>query len=427
MDKFILRGGKRLAGTVAISGSKNGALPLMAAALLTRGVTTLRNAPYLRDIQTMSNVLRVIGARVYGGPQTIKIDTTHCNHLEAPYDLVKTMRASFYVLGPLLARYGRVRVSLPGGCAWGPRPVDLHLKGLEALGADIQVTHGYVEATAPRLIGGTFKFDTVSVGATANLVMAATLAKGVTRLINTAQEPEVTFLVRTLNKMGARIRETVDGLEIRGVSSLHPVDIRVIPDRIETGTFMAAATLCGGKITMRNCPVEHIASTLIAFEKTGAILTARGNTVTVQGPRRVRPLKISTAPYPGFPTDLQAQMMAVLSMADGTSIITDTIYHDRFTHVPELNRLGADIQLQDNAAVIQGVKKLSGAQVMATDLRASAALVIAGLRADGETHLSRVYHIDRGYEKIEEKFRGLGASIVRSLDGPVEPATPADM
>jgi len=426
MDKFVIRGGKKLSGSIVISGSKNGTLPLMAAALLTRGVTVLRNTPYLRDIQTLSNVLRVVGARVYGGARTVRIDTRHCNHFEAPYDLVKTMRASFYMLGPLLARYGRVRVSLPGGCAWGPRPVDLHLKGLEALGANVTVAHGYVEATAKRLTGGVFKFDKVSVGATANVVMAATLARGVTRLINTAQEPEITFLVQVLNKMGARIRHTRDGVEIRGVDRLRPVNVSVIPDRIEAGTFIAATTLCGGKITLKNCPSAHLGSTIEAFEKAGAKIQVRKNSLTVEGPAKVRPLEIATAPYPGFPTDLQAQMMALLSVAGGTSIITDTIYPDRFTHVPELNRLGANIRLQGNAAVILGVKALSGAQVMATDLRASAALVIAGLKAGGETHLSRVYHIDRGYEKIEEKFRALGASVKRTMDGPVEPAVPAD-
>lgn len=417
MDKFLLRGGRPLAGTVTLGGSKNGTLPVMAAALLTKGVTTLTSVPHLMDIRTMSNVMRVIGARVYGRGSTFKIDTAHLSHFEAPYDLVKTMRASFYVLGPLLARYGRARVSLPGGCAWGPRPVDLHIKGLAALGADIRTESGYVEATSRgRLPGGAFEFDKVSVGATANLLMAAVLAKGRSRLINTAQEPEITFLVRFLRKMGGVIKETKEGLEIKGVSALKPVSMAVIPDRIEAGTFMAAACLAGGKVTLKNCPVEDLGAAIEVFTRTGARIRASGKAMTIEGPRTIRPLKLSTAPFPGFPTDLQAQMMAVLSMADGVSIVTDTVYHDRFTHVPELNRLGADISMTDNTAVIRGVKKLGGAQVMATDLRASAALVIAGLKASGKTEISRVYHIDRGYERIEEKFRGLGARIERIKD-----------
>ncbi len=416
MDKFIIRGGKKLSGEITLSGSKNGTLPVMAAALLTKGITTLRNTPYLRDIQTMSNVIRVVGARVFGGRNTIKIDTTHCNHMEAPYDLVKTMRASFYVLGPLLARYGRVRVSLPGGCAWGPRPVDIHIKGMQALGADVRTEHGFVEACAKRLTGCRFEFDKVSVGATANIIMAATLARGVTQLINTAKEPEITFLINTLNRMGANVRETRDGVEIKGVKELKPVSVSVIPDRIEAGTFIAAVILAGGRIKLLNAPVKDLASTIEMFEKTGAAIKTGKEMLVVEAPKIIRPVEVTTSPFPGFPTDLQAQIMAVLSMGNGTSIITDTIYHDRFTHVPELKRLGANIALTNNTAVIMGVKKLSGAPVMATDLRASAALVIAGLKASGQTEVSRVYHIDRGYEKIEEKLKGVGARIERSQD-----------
>jgi len=417
MDKFILHGGRKLSGTIFIGGSKNGTLPVMAAALLAKGVTTLLNVPHLMDIRTMSNVLRVIGAQVYGKGSTFKIDASRCNHFEAPYDLVKTMRASFYALGPLVARFHRARVSLPGGCAWGPRPVDLHIKGLAALGADIRTEYGYVEAsTKGRLPGGSFEFDTVSVGATANLLMASVLAKGKSRLINTAQEPEIAFLIRFLRKMGACIRETRDGLEITGVRELRPVRMTVIPDRIEAGTFMAAACLAGGRITLKNCPVEDLACAVDVFEKAGARIHASKDSLVLEGPGTVRPLELSTAPYPGFPTDLQAQIMAVLALGSGTSIITDTVYSDRFTHVPELNRLGADITLQNNTAVIRGVRELRGAQVMATDLRASAALLIAGLKAEGKTEISRVYHIDRGYEKIEEKFRGIGARIERIKD-----------
>ncbi len=416
MDKFVIQGGKKISGILSVSGSKNGALPVMAAALLTKGKTTLKNIPYLRDIQTFSNVLRVIGARVDGGPRTLQIDTSACNHFEAPYDLVKTMRASFYVLGPLLARYGRVRVSLPGGCAWGPRPVDLHLKGLEALGANITINHGFVEATTKRLTGGLFEFEKVSVGATANLIMAASLAKGTSILINTAREPEIDFLISFLKKMGARIKQIKDSLEIKGVDELKPVTSTIIPDRIEAGTFIAAAIISGGKITIKNAPVSSLSSAIAVFGKTGASIATGRNEITVTAPKVIKSFDVSTAPFPGFATDLQAQIMAVLTVADGTSVVTDTIYHDRFTHVAELRRLGADIRLEGNSATISGVKSLSGAPVMATDLRASAALVIAGLRAKGATEISRVYHIDRGYEKIEEKLCNVGASIVRKRE-----------
>ncbi|OGS36454.1 MAG: UDP-N-acetylglucosamine 1-carboxyvinyltransferase [Elusimicrobia bacterium RIFOXYB2_FULL_49_7] len=417
MDKFIITGGHPLSGTLRIGGSKNGSLPLMAAALLTKGVTTLTDVPHLMDVRTMSNVLRVIGAKVFGKGKVFKIDTTHCDHFEAPYDLVKTMRASFYVLGPLLARYHRARVSLPGGCAWGPRPVDLHLRGLEALGATINTDAGYVEAISKgRLSGGSFEFDKVSVGATANLIMAAVLAKGKSRLINTAKEPEVTGLILFLRKMGAKIKEIKEGVEITGVPELKPVRMKVIPDRIEAGTFLSAVCLSGGKVRLENCPVSDMASAIDTFQKTGMTIRTDRHSLTAEAPKHIRPLEISTSPYPGFPTDLQAQLMAVLSRADGVSILTDTVYHDRFTHVPELNRLGAQISLQNNTAVIRGVSSLSGAPVMATDLRASAALVAAGLSAKGKTEISRVYHIDRGYERIEIKLGALGAQIERIKD-----------
>ncbi|OGJ87436.1 MAG: UDP-N-acetylglucosamine 1-carboxyvinyltransferase [Candidatus Raymondbacteria bacterium RifOxyA12_full_50_37] len=414
MDKFVIHGGGKLRGTIMVGGSKNGTLPLMAAALLTKGVTSISGSPHLQDVATMSNVLRVSGARVYGKRHELKIDTATCNHFEAPYDLVKTMRASFYVLGPLVARYGRARVSLPGGCAWGPRPVDLHLKGLEALGAQIKNDHGYIEARAKYLVGATFEFDKVSVGATAQLVMAATLARGVSRLVNTAKEPEILMLVQMLRKMGAQIQELPDGLKITGVRKLKPVHITVMPDRIEAGTYIAAATLAGGSLRIENCPIDHLSAAMDVFSRAGAVMKKAGPRVlVVQGPKVIKPMEISTAPFPGFPTDLQAQLMAVLSMARGTSIITDTVYHDRFTHVAELKRLGADISVSGNSAIIQGVASLTGAEVMATDLRASAALVIAGLRARGTTKLDRVYHIDRGYEHIEEKFNAVGARIER--------------
>jgi UDP-N-acetylglucosamine 1-carboxyvinyltransferase len=414
MDALVITGGRPLSGRVAISGAKNAALPFMAATLLTPGVHTLRNLPQLADTKTMAKVLEQLGARIAFGDHACTIDTTRIDSVEAPYDLVRTMRASIYVLGPLLARFGNARVSLPGGCAWGPRPVNLHLEGLNAMGARLAIDHGYIVGRDVRLKGATFSFEVVSVGATAQLMMAATLAEGTTVLENVAIEPDITVLGETLVQCGARI----DGLgtrriAIHGVRSLRPIDTAIIPDRIEAATFLAAAAVTGGSITLERCDPEHVRATIAVLERAGCEILPAGDSIAISGPRRPAAVDVITEPYPGFPTDMQAQMIAVCSVADGTSSVTDTIYLDRFTHVPELNRLGADVRLEGNRAIVHGVERLEGAPVMATDIRASAALVLAALVADGETKISRVYHIDRGYEAIDRKLAALGARIER--------------
>ncbi|MFQ6093938.1 MAG: UDP-N-acetylglucosamine 1-carboxyvinyltransferase [bacterium] len=414
MDAFRIVGGKALKGTVRVSGSKNAALPIMVATLLAPGRSVLRNVPDLRDVATMSELLRLLGAEVEFKENVLTVDTSAADNPEAPYDLVRTMRASIYVLGPLVARLGRARVSLPGGCAWGPRPVDLHIKGLQELGAEIDVEHGYIVARAERLKGAHIHFDISSVGATGNVMMAAVLAQGSTRIENAAREPEVVALANFLKKMGAHIEgEGTDTIEIEGVDGLCPQEEQVVPDRIEAGTFMAAAAITHGKITVDECIPEHVSAFTAKLMETGVQIEERKSSITVKALEGAKPVEVTTTPYPGFPTDLQAQMMAVLSIADGSSVITETVFRDRFTHVPELRRLGAKIKVDENVAVVTGVKRLSGAPVMATDLRASAALVLAGLVAEGETHISRVYHIDRGYERIEEKLSRLGAQIER--------------
>ncbi len=414
MDKIVVAGGKRLSGVVEISGAKNAALPMMAATILAAGRNTLLNVPRLKDVSTFSDVLRVLGARVKREEGSLSIDSSDIQHLEAPYELVKTMRASIYVLGPLLARYGRARVSLPGGCALGPRPVDLHLKAMEALGARVEVEHGYIIAQSKRLHGAVIDFDISSVGATANAMMAATLASGVSIIRNAAREPEIEALGKMLVSMGASISGLgTDTVKIQGVESLRPVRERVMPDRIETGTYMVAAAITGGKVTLRGIQPGHLGAVIGELEKIGAGIGLEGEDMVVERASSLAPVDVTTAPYPGFPTDMQAQIMALLSLAQGTSVITETIFPDRFTHVPELRRLGVDVELDGNVATITGVEKLSGAPVMASDLRASAALILAGLVARGETEVYRVYHIDRGYERIEEKLRGLGAEIQR--------------
>ncbi len=417
VDALIIQGGRRLAGRVAISGAKNAALPLMAATLLTPGVHTLRNAPQLADTRTMAKVLETLGARVEFHHGTYVIDTTTVSSVEAPYDLVRTMRASIYVLGPLLARFGAARVSLPGGCAWGPRPVNLHLEGLNALNAELAIEHGYIVAREARLRGADFHFGTVSVGATAQLMMAAVLAEGVTTLDNVAIEPDVTALGEVLAQCGAQIEGIgTRRLIIRGVEKLWPIEADIIPDRIEAATFLTAAAATGGTITIERCEPAHLGATLRLLEKAGCEVRPDGNAVTLRGPARPGAVDVVTEPFPGFPTDLQAPAMALCSIADGTSTITDTIYVDRFTHVPELVRMGADIRMQSNVAIVKGVERLQGAPVMATDIRASAALVIAGLVAEGETRISRIYHLDRGYEAIERKLTGLGAVVRRAQE-----------
>jgi UDP-N-acetylglucosamine 1-carboxyvinyltransferase len=362
----------------------------------------------------MARVLEVLGAKVDFRDHTCVVDTNNADCLEAPYDLVRTMRASIYVLGPLLARWGAARVSLPGGCAWGPRPVNLHLEGLQALNAQLDIDHGYIVGHNVRLKGAHFEFPVVSVGATAQLMMAATLADGTTTLDNVALEPDITVLGEVLNQCGARIEGLGSRrIVIHGVKQLQPIDTAIIPDRIEAATFLAAAAVTGGSITLDACEPAHLAATLEMLEQAGCEVLTGTREVTITGPARPGALSITTEPYPGFPTDMQAQMMALCSVADGTSTITDTVYLDRFTHVPELARLGADIRLDHNVATIQGVARLQGAPVMATDIRASAALVIAALVAHGETRISRIYHLDRGYEALDKKLAKLGASVER--------------
>ncbi len=414
MDKFIIRGGHRLRGAVTISGAKNASLALMPAALLASGTSRLENTPRLRDITTMSTLLETMGVTVRHPGTTIELDTSDIRSHEAPYDLVKKMRASFYVLGPLLGRFGHAKVSYPGGCAWGPRPVDLHLKAMEALGAEIHIEAGYVVAKADRLRGADISFDISSVGATGNALMAAVLAKGTTVIRNAATEPEITQLAQFLTRMGAHI----DGigsncLVIEGVDELHAADDTNIPDRIEAGTYLAAAAATGGEVTLHRVDPSQLTGVLAKLRAAGCEVETAENSVTLRAPDRLESVNVTTAIYPGFPTDMQAQWMSMMAVARGSAVVTDTVYFDRFNHVPELQRLGAHIDVTKNTAVIHGVEALTGATVMSTDLRASASLIIAGLVAAGSTEVLRVYHIDRGYEAIELKLRDLGADIQR--------------
>ena len=413
MDKIIIQGQNSLSGSVNISGAKNAVLPIMAAALMAEGESVISRVPDLRDTRTMIKLMEIVGAKCSMEGNCLKIDADSVNNPEAPYDLVKTMRASFYVLGPLLARFGTVKVSLPGGCAWGPRPVDFHLKGLEKLGAKVTLRSGYILAEAKKLKGANINFEFPSVGATGNIVMAATTADGITTIENAAREPEIVQLCDYLNKMGASISGVgTSKIVIEGVESLYPANIDVIPDRIEAGTFLMAGALMG-KITLDEVNPEHLDAVLQKLKEVGALVKTTSNSVTIE-PGGLKPVDMKTAVYPGFATDLQAQWVALMSLADGSSMVTDTVYHDRFSHVPELNRFGANIKVDKNTAFIRGVKELVGAPVMSTDIRASAALIIAALAAKGQTEVSRVYHIDRGYERIEEKFRNLGAEISRA-------------
>ena len=414
MDKFIIHGGKALRGTVRISGAKNASLALMPATLLASGKYELHNTPNLRDVITMSRLLQTMGVTIERDGRSLLVNTFRVNKFEAPYEHVKKMRASIYVLGPLVSRYGRAKVSLPGGCAWGPRPVDLHIEGLKKLGASIELERGYIIAKARRLRGARISFKISSVGATGNILMAAVLAKGATLIENAAVEPEITNLAELLILMGAKIAGIgTNVLEVDGVNSLHPASVETIPDRIETGTMLVACAICGGKVKIEECNPQHVSAVTARLEDAGAKVKADTTSIEIHAPKEVVPVNVATAIYPGFPTDMQAQWIALMAIAKGSSTVTDTIYFDRFKHVPELVRLGADIVLNENAAVIRGVKKLTGAKVMSTDLRASAALILAALRAHGETEVLRVYHLDRGYEAIEKKLQGLGADITR--------------
>jgi len=414
VDKLIIRGGRKLKGEVQVSGSKNAALPILISTILAPGKNEIGNVPFLRDINTTIKVLESLGARVEGDGHVVRIDTSSINSHEATYDLVKTMRASVLVLGPLLARFGKARVSLPGGCAIGARPINLHLKGLQALGADIVLEHGYVAATAKRLKGARINFDVSTVGGTEHLMMAAATAKGETVLENAAREPEIIDLGLILNRMGARIEGAgTDTIRIQGVSELAPTSYDVMPDRIEAGTFMIAAAITGGDIRISGMKLEHLDALVFKLQDAGVEITNRDNLIRVKGPKKLKSVNIKTRPYPGFPTDMQAQFMALMCLAEGASVISENIFENRFMHVAELLRFGADIVVEGNTATVKGIKKLSGAPVMATDLRASASLILAGLAADNTSEVSRIYHLDRGYESIEKKLSGLGADIVR--------------
>lgn len=415
MDKFVIHGGKELTGSVEVSGAKNATLALMPAALLASGESVLFNTPELNDVFTMSKLLKQLGAEIQFENQVLKINSATVNNQIAPYEHVKKMRASVYVLGPLLARYGFAKVSLPGGCAWGPRPINLHLEGLKKLGAEIELEGGYIIVKADRLHGAKINFDKSSVGATGNILMASVLAKGTTIINNAAMEPEITNLVDFLLKMGAKISGiNTSILEIEGVDELQPAEIETIPDRIEAGTFLTAAAITKGNILIQGGIDAHLYAVLAKLEDTGMTIDVVGNDIRIDAQNILpKSIDVSTGIFPGFPTDMQAQWLALMSVADSVSTVTDTIYTDRFSHVPELVRLGADITVQENNAVVKGVKKLKGAKVMSTDLRASASLVLAGLAAEGVTEVLRVYHLDRGYQRLEEKLRQLGADIER--------------
>jgi UDP-N-acetylglucosamine 1-carboxyvinyltransferase len=415
MDKFVIRGGKKLSGKISVSGAKNASLALMPAVLLTSGISKLLNTPRLNDVFTMIKLLSQIGVSSEFKDSELVLDSTNITSYEAPYELVKKMRASIYVLGPLLSRYGYAKVSLPGGCAWGPRPINLHISALQKMGADISLEQGYIIAKSKRLQGAKISFDIPSVGATGNTLMAASLAKGTTVINNAACEPEITNLATFLTKMGAKI----DGigttiLTIEGVDELKPAEILTIPDRIEAGTLLVAAAITGGVIELQGANEYHIYSVISKLEEAGIKVTVEPESIKLDARDvEIKPVNVSTSVFPGFPTDMQAQWIALMCLANGTSNITDTIYHDRFNHVPELLRLGADIVVNENTARVVGVKKLIGAKVMSTDLRASASLVLAGLAAEGVTEVLRVYHLDRGYQRIEEKLNSLGADIQR--------------
>jgi UDP-N-acetylglucosamine 1-carboxyvinyltransferase len=415
MDKIEIEGGVRLEGEVSISGAKNAALPVMAATILSSGESTIRNVPALRDISTMGRLLAHMGLGFHIEDDMVILKTDTLDSYEAPYDFVRTMRASVLVLGPVLARMGEAKVSLPGGCAIGARPINLHTMGLEKMGAEIDLTEGYIYAKAGRLHGATIYFDIPTVTGTENLIMAAVLADGETVLENAAREPEISDLANALISMGAKIEGAgTDVIRIRGVNRLNPLqDYRVIPDRIETGTFMIAAAITSGKVKLRDTVPEYAEAVIKKLEETGVSIDVQDDCIMIEGTDRPESRDIRTMPYPGFPTDMQAQFMALMTVANGTSIITENIFENRFMHVAELRRMGADIHVEGATATVRGINSLAGAPVMATDLRASASLVVAGLAAGGKTVIDRVYHIDRGYQRIEEKLEKLGARIKR--------------
>ncbi len=413
MDKLIIEGARKLQGEIRISGAKNAALPLIAATLLAPGWHVIHNVPDLRDTRTILALLETLGAEWKREGSTLLVKTDSLNNFEASYELVKTMRASILVLGPLLARMGKARVSLPGGCAIGARPIDFHLLGLKKMGASLDLEDGYVTASVKKkLSGGTIYFDVPSVTGTENILMAAVLAKGETVIKNAAREPEITNLVDMLISMGARIAgKDTDRLTINGVKSLKPAEITTIPDRIETGTYLIAVGTAGGEANLTHCNPSHLPSLIEKLRAAGLTVKDSGNSIYVSRPAKVQSIDIKTQPYPGFPTDLQAQLMALMSLATGLSVITEAIFENRFMHVAELKRMGAEIKINGNSAIVKGIAQLKGAQVMATDLRASASLVVAGLAAHGVTEISRIYHLERGYEDMAGKLKALGARV----------------
>ena len=415
MDKFVIHGGKKLQGEVTISGAKNASLALMPATLLAYGNYNLYNTPELNDVYTMMKLLNHLGVVSEFRNNILKLNTENIISQDAPYEHVKKMRASVYVLGPLLTRFGIAKVSLPGGCSWGPRPINLHLEGLKKLGADIELSGGYIIAKSTRLKGARISFDISSVGATGNILMASVLAKGETSIINAAIEPEITNLAHFLQKMGARIEGIgTSNLNIEGVDILNPADIDTIPDRIEAGTILIAAALTNGKVKLNNINSNLLLSIISKLDNSGCKIIYNNEFIELDGDNNsIKPIDVTTSVFPGFPTDMQAQWTTYMSLANGVSTVTDSIYIDRFKHVPELQRLGADITMNENSAFIKGVKRLMGAKVMSTDLRASASLVLAGIAAEGTTEVLRVYHLDRGYQRIEEKLKYLGADIER--------------
>ena len=414
MEKIIVEGGKKLQGTVSMSGAKNSILALLPATLLAEEECTLNNIPRLRDVSTMMGVLSALGLKIEIDGARVRTEPPTSSAHEAPYDMVKTMRASILVLGPLLAKFGKARVSFPGGCAIGLRPIDLHLKGLQELGAKIEIRHGYIEAEARQLRGAKIYLDRLSVGATENLMMAAVRAKGETVIENADKSPEIEDLANFLNKMGARISGAGnDTIEIEGVKSLKGCEYTVIPDRIETGTFMIAAAITGGDVKIEKVIPEHLESLIKKLQEAGVEILEESGSLRIRTPRKVKAVNINTLPYPGFPTDMQPQMTSLMTLAEGTSIITETVFENRFMQIGELQRMGAEIQIEGRSAVIEGVPFLSGAPVMASDLRAGASLILAGLAAQNKTEVSRVYHIDRGYENMEKKLASLGARIRR--------------
>jgi UDP-N-acetylglucosamine 1-carboxyvinyltransferase len=416
LDKFIVKGGKKLKGEVTVSGAKNASLALMPAALLASGISKLKNTPQLNDVYTMIKLLKELGVKSNFTNDTLELDTNNITSQVAPYEHVKKMRASVYVLGPLLSRFGYSKVSLPGGCAWGPRPINLHLEALKKMGAEIELTEGYIVAKSKRLQGAKINFCVSSVGATGNTLMAASLAKGTTVINNAAMEPEITNLAEFLSKMGVNIQGVgTSTLTIEGADELKAADIFTIPDRIEAGTLLIAAAMTHGEITLKGISDNLINAVLSKLEDSGCKIKIDGDEIHSNfSDGVIKPTDVTTSIFPGFPTDMQAQWTAYMSVAEGISKVTDTIYVDRFKHVPELVRLGADIQVNENTAVIKGVEKFKGAKVMSTDLRASASLVLAGLAAEGTTEILRVYHLDRGYQRIEEKLKSLGADIERA-------------